>query len=343
MALRGGMIVAWGDYRLALVFSALYTGRNRFFEGIAFIGGIGAEIKGRGISMSGRFNTIAGWVLGSAFVALGLSSLSGHYFRADKESRPETPGYPIAGVSGGGAAAAEPSIEALLAKADVAKGQQVFQKCAACHTITQGGANGIGPNLYAVLGDDVGKGRAGFAFSGALAAKGGKWDFANLNEWLKNPRAFADGTKMTFAGLESGEDRANLIVYLNAQGSNKPLPAVPAQAAKPAADAKVALVGDAAKGKAVFAKCAACHTITAGGANGIGPNLAKIAGDDVGKGRGGFAFSTALAAKGGKWDDATLDKWLTNPRGFADGTKMTFAGLDDAQQRADVIAYLKAN
>lgn len=297
--------------------------------------------------MSGRFNTIAGWVLGSGIVALGLSSLSGHYYRADKDNRPETMGYAIAGVSGGKGAAAEPSIEALLAKADPAQGEKVFQKCASCHTVNQGGAAGIGPNLYAILGDDIGKGRGGFAFSDSLGKKGGKWDFATLNTWLKNPRGFADGTKMTFAGLESGEDRAAVIAYLNKQGSNLPLPAVPAEAAAPAAGAEAGAVkvaaGDPVKGKEVFQKCGACHSITAGGANGIGPNLSKIVGDDVGKGRGGFAFSDALGKKGGKWDEATLDKWLTNPRAFADGTKMTFAGLENPQDRADVIAYLKAN
>ncbi len=199
--------------------------------------------------MSGRFNTIAGWVLGSAVVALGLSSLSSHYFRADKENRPETMGYAIAGA-GGGEAAKEVSIEELLAKADPAKGQQIFQKCASCHTITQGGANGIGPNLYAIFGDAIGKGRGGFAFSAGLSGKGGNWDWATMNEWIKSPRAFADGTKMTFAGLESAEDRANLMVYMNAQGSNKPLPEVKAAAAEPAAaDAASGEAADAASAK----------------------------------------------------------------------------------------------
>ena len=184
--------------------------------------------------MSDRFNTIAGWVLGSGIVALGLTSLSGHYFRADKNDRPATMGYAIAGVAAEGAGAAAVPIETLLAKADPAKGQAIFAKCAACHTITQGGPNGVGPNLYGVVGDEIAKGRGGFAFSASLAGKGGKWDFKTLDTWLTNPRGFADGTKMTFAGLDSGEDRANVIAYLNKQGSNVPLPAAPAAPAAPA-------------------------------------------------------------------------------------------------------------
>jgi cytochrome c len=99
--------------------------------------------------MSDRFNTIAGWVLGSGIVALGLASLSGHYFRADKDERPATMGYPIAGVAVEGGAAAAVPIEVLLAKADPPRVAQVFQKCAACHSITQGGPNMVGPNLTA--------------------------------------------------------------------------------------------------------------------------------------------------------------------------------------------------
>ncbi len=207
--------------------------------------------------MSGRFNTIAGWVLGAGIVALGLTSLSRHHFEADKNERPATMGYPIAGVAAEGGAAAAVPIETLLAKADPNAGQQVFQKCAACHTITQGGPNGVGPNLYGVVGDEIAKGRGGFAFSSSLAGKGGKWDFKSLDTWLTNPRGFADGTKMTFAGLDSPEDRANVIVYLNKQGSNVPLPAAPAAGAAPAGDAKAgdakagdAKAGDAASGAA---------------------------------------------------------------------------------------------
>ncbi|HCF25020.1 MULTISPECIES: c-type cytochrome [unclassified Novosphingobium] len=293
--------------------------------------------------MSDRFNTIAGWTLFSGIVLLGLSAVSSRYFHAGKEQRPEKMGYEIAGVvqEGEGGADATP-FEAFLAKADMAKGEKTFAKCASCHTIDQGGANGLGPNLYAVMGEGMGQGRGGFAFSEALKGKGGKWDWASMNAWLTSPSAFAPGTKMSFAGLSDPQERANLIVYLNSKGSNLPLPAVPEAPAAGAAPEAAAVVGDAAKGQKSFAKCAACHNATPGGPNGIGPNLAGVMGEGVAQGRGGYAFSDALKAKGGKWDEATMDAWLTDPAKFAPGTKMSFAGLSDAQERANIIAYLKS-
>ncbi len=185
--------------------------------------------------MDDRFNTIAGWTLFGGILALGFSSLSSHYFLADKHERPDTMGYAITGVeaAAGAAAAVVEPIANRLAKADVAKGEATFAKCKACHSIDQGGANGIGPNLWAVVGDGVGVGRGGYAFSDVLKGKGGKWDFATLDQWLTSPAAFATGTKMSFAGIASPEERANVILYLNSKGSNLPLPA--AQAAAPAA------------------------------------------------------------------------------------------------------------
>jgi len=182
--------------------------------------------------MQDRFNTIAGWTLFGGIVALGLSTLSSHYFLADKHEAPEKMGYAVVGASDGASAAvAVAPIANRLAKADAAKGEAIFAKCKACHTIDQGAANGIGPNLWGVNGDAIGAGRGGFAFSDSLKAKGGKWDFAQLDTWLTNPKAFADGTKMSFAGLPSPEDRANVILYLNTKGSNLPLPPPVAEAA----------------------------------------------------------------------------------------------------------------
>src|SRR5205814_2423003 len=190
--------------------------------------------------MDDRFNTIAGWVLFAGIVALGSSIVAGEYFHSE---RPEKMGYPIAGVEqeGGAGAAAEQPIEFYLAKADPAKGQQVFNKCAACHNADKGGANQLGPNLWDVIGEPIGQGK-GFPFSPALSSKGGNWSWDNLSQWLSSPKAFAPGTKMTFAGLSNPEDRANVIAFLNAHSdAPKPLPAAPAQAAaKPAEAAKTA-------------------------------------------------------------------------------------------------------
>lgn len=179
--------------------------------------------------MDNRTNTIAGWVLAGCGAALGLSIVGGMIFH---DERPEKMGYPVEGVVEGEAGAVEQvPIATLLASADVAKGAEVFKKCSACHNAEQGGANGIGPNLYATLGEGIAQGKGGYAFSDALKAKGGTWNFDNMSEWLTSPRKFAPGTKMTFAGIGNGQDRANVIAYLNSMGSNLPLPAAPAAGA----------------------------------------------------------------------------------------------------------------
>jgi len=184
--------------------------------------------------MQDNKNTIAGWVLFAGIIALGASIVTGEVFHGE---RPEKMGYPIEGVvlEGEGGAAAEKPIDFSIA--DAAHGEQVFKKCAACHNADKGGANALGPNLWGVLGEPIGKGAHGFAFSEALASKGGTWDFANLSDWLANPKKFAPGTKMTFAGLSNPQDRADIIAFLNAHSdAPKPLPAAPAAAAAPPAE-----------------------------------------------------------------------------------------------------------
>ena len=207
--------------------------------------------------MSDRFNTAAGWTLFAGIVALGAGIVSS---KLTHQERPEQMGYAIAGVEAEGeGAAAGPSLNTLLASADVAKGEKVFAKCMSCHTINQGGANGIGPNLYGTVGEAIAQGKGGFAFSDALKKVGGTWTFEALDHWLTSPRAFANGTKMSFAGLSNPEDRANIIAYLNAQGSNLPLPkadaAPDAAAAGNAAEApNAADAGNAAGNEAVASK-----------------------------------------------------------------------------------------
>jgi cytochrome c len=201
--------------------------------------------------MDDRNNTIAGWVLAGGIAALGLSIASGMYFHGETPEAGKQ-GYAIQGVeSGEGAGAAAVPIATLLATGDVAKGEAVFKKCMACHTIAQGGANGIGPNLWAALGKSHGH-VAGFAYSDALKGVAGNWDWEGMDKWLSNPKKYAPGTKMTFAGLGNPEERANLLLYINSQGSNLPLPAAPAADA-----AAVPAEGAAAPADAAAATAAA--------------------------------------------------------------------------------------
>ena len=208
--------------------------------------------------MTDRLNTIFGWVLVAGIVALGLSVISGLYFRADHPERPEQLGYVIEGAEEEGAGEG-PDLATLLAAATPEAGQAVFAKCTACHTIAQGGPNQIGPNLWAVLGKPIGKHAAGFAYSSALSGKGGEWTYDAMDEWLAAPRAFASGTKMSFAGLSKPEDRAAVIRYLYENGGGPPLPTpeaavedAPAEDAQPAdADAGAPPADDAEAAGAV--------------------------------------------------------------------------------------------
>ena len=183
--------------------------------------------------MDDRFNTIAGWVLFAGIVALGASIVTGEVFHAE---RPEQGGYPIPGVvSSDGPAEAEKPIAFYLATADAAKGEQAFKKCAACHNAVPGGANALGPALYGVMGNAIAS-HPGFAFSDALKSKGGTWGWEEMSAWLSNPKKYAPGTKMTFAGLGDPQERANLLTFLNSRDSS-PLPVPPPPAEAPAPDA----------------------------------------------------------------------------------------------------------
>lgn len=170
------------------------------------------------------FNTAAGWVLFAAGLGLGLSILSGKYFHGSDPERPEQLGYVIEGAeeTGGGKPAEMSMAEALtLVTAD--QGAKVFAKCAACHTIDAGGANGVGPNLHAIMGASVGA-KAGYNYSGAMAGFGGQWGWDEMNAWLKKPSSYVEGTKMSFAGLGKVEDRAAVALYMNEAGANLELP-----------------------------------------------------------------------------------------------------------------------
>lgn len=118
-------------------------------------------------------------------------------------------------------------------------------------------------------------------------------------------------------------------------------PARPAPAAAPATVA----AGDSAAGKALSARCATCHSLAEGGPNRVGPALFGIVGRPVAS-HESFAYSAAMRRKAGggqaRWDEAALDAFLAEPKKAVPGTAMSFPGLPDARQRADLIAWLKS-
>jgi len=123
-------------------------------------------------------------------------------------------GYAIAveTSASGGEVEEGPSLEELLASADLKKGAKVFGKCKACHKL-EDGANGTGPHLFNIVDRAVGA-EAGYSYSGALVAVAETWSAENLDAFIASPKGFAPGTKMGFGGLKKPADRANLIAYL---------------------------------------------------------------------------------------------------------------------------------
>jgi cytochrome c len=270
-------------------------------------------------------------------------------------------------------------VSPLLAKADPHQGEEIAKKCQACHDFTKGGPNKIGPNLWGIVGSKPAE-VAGFSFSPAMKAREAQpWTYEALNDFLASPRTLVPGTKMTFPGLPKLEDRAAVIAYLRSL-ADKPAP-LPSDAeiaaaqkayedakkgaAKPAADAAASTAAqsamqtqtaaapaglpiadrlkkaDATKGEAVSKKCQACHDFTKGGPNKVGPNLWGIVGSKPAE-VPGYAFSDAMKAREDKpWTFDALDEFLTSPRKFVPGTKMTFAGLPKSEDRADLLAWLR--
>jgi cytochrome c len=176
-----------------------------------------------------EINKIAGAVLGTLTLTLGLVIASEGLFHSEV---PEKPGYELPGAEakaesegGGQAATAVEPIAVRLASADAAKGEAVAKRCSSCHAFEEGGPNKVGPDLYNIVNRARASG-AGFAYSAPMKAKGGNWTYDDLDHFLDNPKGFIPGTAMSFAGLKKPEERANIIAYLRTLShSPVPLPA----------------------------------------------------------------------------------------------------------------------
>ena len=176
-----------------------------------------------------EINKIVAAVLMVALVVIGIGKVSDLIFHVEK---PEVPGYAV-DVEQAVATSTETSsdasedkidISALMAMGDLAHGEKVFKKCAACHSINKGGKNNIGPALYNVVGRKIGS-ISDYKYSKALSEYEKEWNFEELNGYLIKPAKWIKGTKMAFAGLRKEKDRASVIMYLNQNSDNpKPLP-----------------------------------------------------------------------------------------------------------------------
>jgi cytochrome c len=322
--------------------------------------------------MSLEANKIAAAVLVGGMLTLSVGLISNMIYGGHEGNEGEQAAAP--------AAAPKPApidpVSPLLASADVGKGQESAKICLTCHTFAKGEPAKVGPNLWGVVGGPTAH-MEGFSYSEAVQNLKSTWTYENLNHFLAGPQHYAPGTKMTFPGFPHVQDRANVIAFLRTQSDNPPpLPTAdeikkaqddfkaaqtaaaapapqPAQAAAAPADQggapaqpssadflKMVAKADPAAGQKVAVKCQACHTFGKGEPNRVGPNLWGVVGGPSAH-KDDYNYDDAIKNLKITWTFENLDKYLTSPKSVAPGTKMTFPGLPKAQDRADLLRWLR--
>ena len=173
-------------------------------------------------------NKILVSIIFTLILVLGINKITNIIYHVEK---PETPAFQINVTT---VASSEPQkssdssqdqdgdIMALFASVSTAEGAKIFSKCKACHSITKGGDNKIGPALWNVLGRQAGS-IENYKYSKAMAAYGKIWSFEEMDGFLIKPKDWIKGTKMSFAGIKNAKDRAAVILYMN-ENTENPLP-----------------------------------------------------------------------------------------------------------------------
>ena len=172
-------------------------------------------------------NKIIVSILLALILILGINKIADTIYYVNK---PEKSAYQVASITTAASntnsetssqGESTQDIMALLASTSLTDGKKIFKKCAACHSISEGGKNKIGPALWGVLGRPAGS-VTDYKYSKAMAAYGKNWSFEEMNGFLIKPKDWIKGTKMSFSGLRSAKDRAAVILYMN-ENTNSPL------------------------------------------------------------------------------------------------------------------------
>ncbi len=258
----------------------------------------------------------------------------------------------------------EMTFEQRLASADPDAGSGLWSQCRACHALEEG-QHGVGPSMYQVVGRQIAS-IDGFGYSGALPD--GEWTPEELSAFIENPSDYAPGTSMSYGGLGDMGDRADLIAYMHVESGGDMDEFEVAEAERSEDDEDDATEDDAtedeeardedddaddasdfaalvseqdpADGQGLWNQCRACHALE-DGVNRVGPHLYDLIDREVGS-VDGFNYSGALSEVADVWDYDALSAFIENPREYAPGTSMAYAGMGSEEDRAKLIAYIEA-